>query len=139
MKKLSLIIIALPLLFSCSKNEGCNDPKAFNYSTEVDYDDGSCTYSKLVFYADSTQYPGTPIDHIEILINGNSIGAFVGASYGVLNCTASGAKTSSYDLSSSIQVEWTAAVHLTNGSDFNNTGTISSDLTQQCMLINVLQ
>ena len=139
MKKLILIAIVLPLLFSCSKNEGCNDPKAFNYTIEADFDDGSCTYSKVVFYADSAQYPGTPIQSIRILINNSGAGTFNSASYGISDCTSPGDETVTYSLPSTFQVEWTAEVSLTDGSSYNNSGTVVSDLGLPCILINCLE
>tara|TARA_Y100000589_G_scaffold318084_1_gene344999 strand:- start:210 stop:719 length:510 start_codon:yes stop_codon:yes gene_type:complete len=46
MKKLLLILLCLPLLFSsCKKEEGCTDPIATNYNSDAESDDGSCVYS----------------------------------------------------------------------------------------------
>lgn len=46
-KKLILVAcVALStFMMSCAKQEGCTDPKAANYSSDADKDDGSCTYS----------------------------------------------------------------------------------------------
>ncbi len=138
MKKLILIALALPLLFSCSKNEGCNDNSAFNFSVDADFDDGSCVYTRLTFYADSSNYPATPIERIEILINESGIGSFSGATYSVLDCSAESDITLSFPMKSSTQVEWKALVFLTNGTTNTKTGTVASDLAQSCILINAL-
>ena len=45
MKKLLLILLFLPLLFSsCKKEEGCTDPIAINYNSDAESDDGSCKF-----------------------------------------------------------------------------------------------
>ena len=45
MKKLLLILLCLPLLFSsCKKEEGCTDSTATNYNIDAENDDGSCIY-----------------------------------------------------------------------------------------------
>ena len=48
MKKLLLILLCLPLLFSsCKKEEGCTDPVAINYNVDAESDDGSCDYGSI--------------------------------------------------------------------------------------------
>ena len=45
MKKLLLILLCLPMIFSsCKKEEGCTDPTAKNYNTNAEDNDGSCIY-----------------------------------------------------------------------------------------------
>ena len=58
MKKLLLILLCLPMVFiSCSKQEGCTDPIATNYSSEAEDDDGSCIFGIVGFWnVDSISY-----------------------------------------------------------------------------------
>ena len=45
MKKITCILIAISIVFvSCTKEEGCTDPVAANYSSDAENDDGSCVF-----------------------------------------------------------------------------------------------
>ena len=48
-KELLLIIFSFSLLISCKK-EGCTDPIAINYNSEVDINNGSCEYYNVTPY-----------------------------------------------------------------------------------------
>lgn len=79
MKKIILIALVLPLLFSCSKKKGCNVKDATNYDEMVVIDDGSCIFGTVAFYASATHLNGRYISNIEILLNNSSsLGSFRG-------------------------------------------------------------
>jgi len=44
-KKITYLFIAISIVFvSCTKEEGCTDPVAANYSSDAENDDGSCVF-----------------------------------------------------------------------------------------------
>ena len=45
--KIIVILLALFILFSCKKKEGCTDPLAKNFDAEACKDNGSCIYTSL--------------------------------------------------------------------------------------------
>ena len=47
MNKFIVVLLALFILFSCKKKEGCTNPLAKNYDAEACKDNGSCTYTSL--------------------------------------------------------------------------------------------
>ena len=64
------LIAMLVVVISCSKDgekEGCRDPRALNYDASADID-GTCNYSKMIFYAPGNQIGGVgaTIDSIQI-------------------------------------------------------------------------
>ena len=139
MKKLTLILLVLPLLFSCSKEwEGCTDNVALNFIEKAEKDDGSCIYTTLTFYADSTQYPGTSLDYIEITVNRTNIGSLstIFPNGGPSNCNDVG--TISYLFEDAGQVSWKSKIVLTNGTNNTKTGVASPSATEDCLLINAL-
>lgn len=60
MKKLSLFLVVCVFALSCKKEEGCTNPKAINYNSKAEVDDGSCTaeYEGIYFVKDSIFYNG---------------------------------------------------------------------------------
>ncbi|MBL4593081.1 MAG: hypothetical protein JKX68_04600 [Flavobacteriales bacterium] len=139
MKKLILLVAIIPLLFSCSKKwHGCTDDVATNFNINAEKQDDSCVYTRLTFYADSSQYPSSPVDHIDIQIGGTSLGTFatVYSIGGLINCGANG--TTSYIFEDAGGINWNARVFLINGTVLTKTGSIAPDPNQTCILISTL-
>ena len=66
---LLLFILSLPLVFAaCSKKEGCRDADAINFDSSAEKD-GTCQYTKVIFYApgDMVGGNGNKVVKIEIL------------------------------------------------------------------------
>jgi len=61
------MIAMFMVVMSCSKEEGCRDPKALNYVASAEKD-GTCLYTKMIFHAPGNQIGGVgaTIDSIEI-------------------------------------------------------------------------
>ena len=58
MKKLFFLLFILPVIFSGCKTEGCRDVNALNFDAEANKD-GTCRYTKVIFYAPSDRVGGT--------------------------------------------------------------------------------
>ena len=139
MKNLIIIAAVIPLLFSCSKKwHGCTDDVATNFDINAEKHDDSCVYTRLTFYADSTQYPASPVDHIDVKIGGASLGTFstVYSIGGPDDCGADG--TVNYNFEDAGGINWNARIFLTNGTILTKTGSAEPDPNQDCILISTL-
>ncbi len=139
MKKIVLIAIILPLLFSCSKKwDGCTDYVALNFKEIAEKDDGSCIYTTLTFYADSANYPVSPVDYIDVSVQGSGLGVFskVYSVGGPADCNAEG--TLNFSFEDAGKITWISTVHLVNGTSSSTTGVAVPDSSQTCILIKVL-
>ncbi|GAA4277733.1 hypothetical protein [Aquimarina mytili] len=117
---------------------GCNDSNALNFNSNADENDGSCTYSKITFYARFNSFNGIPITKIEILVNGEIIGSI---NNGFIwtnapgNCSATG--TVSYKFSDGNTIDWNTNMFLANGQLISSSGTKSPNKSSECIKINV--
>jgi hypothetical protein len=139
MKKIFFILSLVALsIASCSKEkEGCNDSSASNYDNQVVVDDGSCTYTALTFYADSSEYQGKLITTIEIIIDGESIGDFSGSYLsGSQVCDAS--NTVVYDTQGATSISWNAIINQSGGTSVSTSGIYSGITTETCVIQQVL-
>lgn len=48
MKKLITLLCITTALFSCTKENGCTDPRANNFNPEAEIDNGTCAYDDLI-------------------------------------------------------------------------------------------
>lgn len=65
MKKLALLILCIPILFTACKKEGCQDVNALNFDAEAEKD-GNCQYTKVIFYAGSNLIGGVGLEVTKI-------------------------------------------------------------------------
>lgn len=63
---LTLSLIAL-ISFSC-RTEGCRDSKAINFDPQANKD-GTCRYTKVIFYANTNIYGGVPIPVVKVEVS----------------------------------------------------------------------
>ena len=62
------LVLALPLIFgACSKKEGCRDINALNFDASAEKD-GTCQYTKVMFYAPGNRVGGNGEDVVKIEI-----------------------------------------------------------------------
>jgi len=134
MIKFILLVLIFPLFFSCSKNEGCNVHSAINYDPKVDFDDDSCIYSKLIFFADSTQINGVSIDRIEIEINNVNVGSFSGMYlYGPGDCNAD--NTVVFASTGEDKVIWSSTIYFVGGGTAFSSGEAFPSPLDECIEI----
>ena len=123
------------MLTGCPK-QGCTDPKALNYNYRNKKDDGTCQYSKVIFYASgystSGFWIGLPNPPYTLYINGSPSGQIT-ASYpnGPGNCSATGCPT--YQFESGTTVDW----EVRDGAGYIWTGSVSPSSTSECIKIRV--
>jgi hypothetical protein len=139
MKKLLMIALIIPFLFSCKdkdkEKEGCTDIFALNYDADAEKDDGSCEYCKITFYCKSDSYFGLTITSVDISVNGIIIGSATTAyPDGPGNCNAEG--TVIYEFHNNEPVVWNSEVHLSDGSALYDSGTVSPD-NSDCIEVKV--
>ena len=133
-----LLLCAILLSSGCvlvvPNKPGCTDPDALNYDSFADLDNGSCTYSLVVFYASASQYEYIPnpdanqlfiipIDSIVVAVDGSRLGTL--RRYypnGLGSCDAPG--TLVYVFDSGADSDWVAVVLLDNGKKIVTSGTI---------------
>ena len=135
LKTIVLVVIVMPLLFSCSKKEGCNFNEAINYDNKVIVDDGSCTFTNFTFYADTSKLSGVFVKKIDVKIDNKLIGSFTGMESSKTAC--GGANIASYTPTTVEQISWISEIH------FQDTIIVTSGLERtspniECLEIDVL-
>lgn len=140
---------AILFLASCSDDDdpipapaaiaGCMDARSLNYNPGATIDNGNCEYSQVTFYgkysAYNTAFGLVFIDHVEVYVDGNAVGAF-SAYYpnGPGNCSSPG--TVSYQFQDRNTVDWNSIVYLVNGTQLFGSGTITPN-GAECIKVNV--
>ena len=120
---------------------GCTDSRALNHESSADVDDGSCTYSNVVFYASANRFDFIPITSVRVTVAESPIGILrIGTlrSYfpdGPGNCTTPG--TLDYAFESGDPVDWHATVLLLGGESVIVSGTVEPSPDTLCIPVNV--
>ena len=136
MKRLLLILtVACIAITSCSKDkEGCNDRRASNYDEYAVVDNGTCDFTTLTFYADSTHRNGFQISSIDVSVDGNSLGSFSGYHYiGEQVCGSD--RSVIYKTQGETSVSWTATINLFGGGTTSTYGIVNTSVNQPCAIV----
>lgn len=132
MKKTILLFLILGTISisfsSCKKHKGCTDTNSLTYSTDAEINDGSCSYSTVIFYM-SVINPARPVT---VSVNGSPIGTIT-AQYpsGPGNCSAPGCAI--YKFKDSHKLDWVA----TEPGGLIWTGTIEPNRYNDCIKVRV--
>lgn len=129
-QQFSLLFIVLVISTSCKKTHegGCTDGKALNKKSSAEVDDGSCNYSKIIFYM-SVINPARPVT---VTVGGNNIGTITSQfPGGPGNCSAPGCAV--YQFKGSQKLDWVATEP--GGSIW--TGTIEPNSSSDCIKVRV--
>lgn len=115
---------------SCKKNEkgGCTDPKALNRNFDAVVNDGSCAYSKAIFYMTVIN----PTRPVTVTVGGNNIGTITSQfPNGPGNCSAPGCAV--FQFKSGDRLDWVA----TEPGGNIWTGTIEPNSSADCIKVRV--
>jgi hypothetical protein len=138
MKRVLFILTLALVVTSCSKDkEGCNDRRASNYDENVVIDDGSCIFTTVTFYADSSQVNGIPISSIDVTVNGAIIGSFNGFfNDGSQVCGAT--NTAVFPTNGESLVAWKATIYQLGGTYVENEGEYIGISNEGCVIQQIL-
>ena len=130
MKRLIFIVITILALstgFSC-KTKGCTDSKALNMDVDAKTDNGTCTYSNVIFYM-SVINPSRPVT---VTVDGSAVGTITSQfPGGPGNCSAPGCAF--YQFKTGKKLDWVA----TEPGGLIWTGTIEPNSYQECIKVRV--
>lgn len=128
---LVLFLLILITLTGCGlfeKKKGCTDIKALNHDFSAEKEDGSCMYSKAIFYASFF----SPFPPVTVTVDGSTVGTITAAyPTGPGNCSVPGVAT--YQFQEGNQVDWIA----TDQAGFIFSGVLSPKSSQDCILVKV--
>ncbi|MEL6616502.1 MAG: hypothetical protein AAFQ43_12240 [Bacteroidota bacterium] len=129
MRHATLLLAAALSLSACDLIEpaslGCTDRNALNYDSGASEDDGSCEFSRVIFYK---AVDGPPVD---VTVGGQPAGTIT-AFYptGPGNCSAPGNAT--WRLRNGFVQDWNA-----QSGPFLNSGTVQADRFSECIRVRV--
>ena len=129
------VLMAAALLPGCGLLEpdpitGCTDAAALNRTFGAEKDDGTCEYSRVVFYVRPAAGPYLPVT---VRVDGATVGQINGVWFSPPgNCSAE--FTAPMRLRDGRPHDWNAA---TNGSQFVNAGVVQADHGKECIVVPV--
>jgi hypothetical protein len=135
---LFILAFASLAVISCSKDkEGCNDRRASNYDSKVVVDDGSCIFTDLTFYADSSHIDGIAISKIEVTVNGSLIGSFNGY-FNNGNQVCGATNTAVFETNGESEVAWSAVIYQLGGTTVSRSGVYTGIEEEACVIQQIL-
>tara|TARA_B100000809_G_C14731402_1_gene385148 strand:- start:83 stop:505 length:423 start_codon:yes stop_codon:yes gene_type:complete len=139
MKRVLVILtLAALAITSCSKDkEGCNDRRASNYDENVVVDNGSCIFTTVTFYADSSHVEGIPISNIDVTVNGAIIGSFNGF-FNDGNQVCGATNTAVFPTNGESLVAWSATIYQLGGTSVVSSGEYIGISNEGCVIQQIL-
>lgn len=122
------------------KTEGCRESEALNYNPEAEKDDGTCNFTKFIFWARYNNYDvglnNYDVTSIDLKVGGSSTGNITSVYGASPACDAAGCIT--YHLTSRSK-SWSAIIHLENGDTVEKSGSIYASPNQECKGVQIDQ
>ena len=133
---LYLLIFCFSQLTFNSCKKGCIDPIALNLDEEAENDDGTCEYSRAIFYQSRNSFSTGTIEKVEVYLFQDLIGeTSIHYPSAPNNCSAFG--TVLYLFEDGDMIDWNVKIFLTEGEVLYRSGITIANANNVCVRINV--